>query len=93
MEGDGVEDFDLLATGNDESFNPIKTVEFAASGSDRRKIPSWRRWRTAHPQFLIQQTLALKNAADGAHGGQILLGKGLAQIVMDDSSAGLTERA
>src|SRR5438034_1598731 len=69
VDRDTGEDCELDSASKNKTFNGVERVEFAACGSDRRKVPTDRRGRTADPTSPIQKASALQNPADGPSRG------------------------
>jgi hypothetical protein len=68
MKADGVEDFHIDSTADDEPFDEVEAVEFRSAIGQVRQMPSFRRRRPANASSAIEGTAALEDAADGSQG-------------------------
>ena len=62
---DAVEHCQLSSPSQNQAFNGIERIELAASGGDRRQVPTDGRRRSADAAPTVQNASALEDAADG----------------------------
>ena len=93
VQRDGIEDFDALAAGDDETFDAIEAVEFGLAGGDARQIPTRARSWPAAACLSVEDAGALENAADGADGRDRCRGSSLLQSAMDGFCTDFAQRA
>jgi hypothetical protein len=69
VERDGVENFDLRTVLNDESLDDVEAIQFGATLSDIRQVPSSRWGRTTNAPLSIQSSSPFQDPTNRANTG------------------------